>query len=278
MKHLSFLLLLLTLYYAEAKSQIDLQSESKKILTEGLKLYKLEKSAWIASDSTENKPKEEYITGFVSYFNKDNINVLFYKKISDDTYSVLYTFYFKNLTDVSYINYNNETRNPTDKELMYIQLKEGTFDLLENFDWLYAKQENTGKNISIYKEKGIYKIFVMTGSNEYGIIPLGKDLEFKCLEDQSVIELVCRLHQYYLPIDINDIKKDTKSTLHHHSDKSSQFITSTDICTFMLYKDMSNIKEHKVISADYVSVFNTQKLTLLIFKKSEYNIKFNTHY
>ena len=45
--------------------QIDLNFEKNKILKTGLKLYKLEKAAWISSDSLQKKINEINFSGYV---------------------------------------------------------------------------------------------------------------------------------------------------------------------------------------------------------------------
>ena len=258
--------------------QIDLNIERKNILEKGIKLYKLERSAWISSDSTANKINDINISGFVSYFDTNTIKVLFYEKITDDDFLIHFTLEFDTTINVNFLNINNQQRRPKSGEKNYIELREGTLDLISHFEKLYTNYENTGKNVAILKEKGKYKIYLMTGSNEYGILPIGNDYEFECKENESIIEYIGKLHQNYMPINYIDMPKNIKAGVHSHSSKSSDFITPTDICTLLLYKDLFTIKEHIVISGKYVSVFNNETLNLLIMNKTEYNKKYNTSF
>lgn len=272
------LISLLLILFTGAYSQIEFKKISTDILNEGKNLYLLEQSAWIASDSSENKIVKEDITGFISLFDKDIIKVLFYNKINEDEYSVIQTFKFSNSIELNYIGYDDHIRSPNNDELYFIQIKEGTYDLLDNFDMLFKEYENTGFNISIFEEDGIFKIFIMSGAQKYGILPLGNDLEFKCNKKEPIIEFVRKIHTRYIPINLNNETDNTKATVHYHADQSSKFISSTDICTILLYKNMTDIKKHIVVSDEFISVFNSEKLTLEITKKEDYNIKHHTNF
>lgn len=277
MKNL-LIILLLNYFALHSFGQVDLNIESQNILEKGFKLYKLERSAWISSDSIVNKIKDINISGFVSYFDTNTIKVIFYEKINDDDFLIHFTLEYDTSIKVKYLNINDHKRKPESEEKNYIELRESTLDLISHFEKLYTNYENTGKNIAILKEKGKYKIYLMTGSTEYGILPIGNDYEFECKENSTIIEFVCKIHQNYLPINLIDIPKNIKASMHTHSNKSSDFITPTDICTMMLYKDFFTIKEHIVVSGKYVSVFNNENLKLLIMNKEEYNKKYNTSF
>ncbi|TWV91111.1 hypothetical protein FEF09_29010 [Chitinophaga pinensis] len=57
---------------------------------------------------------------------------------------------------------------------------------------------------------------------------------------------------------------------HSHIDEQDQFITATDICTLMMYSIDPFWKQHYVISAHYVNVWNFEKKELLIYTREEW--------
>ncbi len=57
----------------------------------------------------------------------------------------------------------------------------------------------------------------------------------------------------------------TVSTIHSHV--ITKYITSTDICTLLLYKDYVEWKQHIVISEKEVSIFDMEKEILVTMKR-----------
>jgi len=74
-----------------------------------------------------------------------------------------------------------------------------------------------------------------------------------------------------IPMDVENVEdKNSKATLHTHYDNKTSLITSTDICTLLLYGNQFLWKYHIVKSKKHVSVWNVETSTLLVFKKKEY--------
>ena len=105
MKKILIILFLINYYFSTSFGQIDLNFESKKILTTGIKLYKLEKAAWVSTDSLQTEIKEMNFTGYVSYFKDDTLKVIYYKKIDEKEFQILYTFDFDTTINVNYLNH-----------------------------------------------------------------------------------------------------------------------------------------------------------------------------
>jgi len=276
MKKLVFILLFLTLNFS-IYAQTDLKITAQRILEKGMELYKMEKAVWYAWDSLNNITFQKYTSGFVSYYRKNFVNTVFYE-IRDEQYFIQYTFQFENNTNLKLLKCDDSERIATDSEVEYIEIKEGTYDMLEYFDNMFKTHENTGKNISILKKNGVYEIFVITGENNSGSIPIGGDYKFKCKENESTIEFLGAFHKKYDPITISTSTKRMDEEFHYHSSETSEFITPTDICSLMLYKNFTETSVHLVISDNYVSVFDFKNTELKIFPKDIYNEKFGTNY
>ncbi|MCK6607990.1 MAG: hypothetical protein L6Q46_06735, partial [Flavobacterium sp.] len=60
------------------------------------------------------------------------------------------------------------------------------------------------------------------------------------------------------------------ATMHSHLPETGEFITSTDICTLMLYGKLYNLKEHFVISEKYVSIWDCEKDTLNVMTREAF--------
>jgi hypothetical protein len=68
------------------------------------------------------------------------------------------------------------------------------------------------------------------------------------------------------------------ATMHSHIGSTSNYITATDICTLLLYKDRIPFKDHYVISNRHVSKFNIHDRTLIIMKKKDFNKKYGENF
>ena len=53
--------------------------------------------------------------------------------------------------------------------------------------------------------------------------------------------------------------------MHSHLPETGDFITATDICTLMLYEKFTKWKQHKVVSKNYLNIWNclTDQLTVI---------------
>jgi hypothetical protein len=56
----------------------------------------------------------------------------------------------------------------------------------------------------------------------------------------------------------------------YHSHVVTDYISSTDICTLLLYRDYVEWKQHIVISQKEVSIFNLEHETLFTMKKKDW--------
>jgi hypothetical protein len=72
-----------------------------------------------------------------------------------------------------------------------------------------------------------------------------------------------RLHKNILFLEYNN-KSDEKGSMHTHLPETGDFITSTDICTLMLYEKFTQWEQYLVISAKYVSFWNCKSNILTV--------------
>jgi len=270
MKQIISILILIT-FSLNVTAQVDLELESNNILTEGIMLYKLEKAAWQSTDTLKTLIEATDITGYVALFNNDKINVLYYKALSDTSYNILHTIEFDTTFNVNFLNVNNNIRKPNQLELEYINLREGAYGILSHFDGMYGTYRNTNKNIIILRVNDNFTIFSTTGTTETGIIPLGNDFEFSSNLHEKNMDYVGKIHSNYIPLSVNNLPENVAATMHNHSWQSSKFITSTDICILLLYRDFIPVKKHIVFSRRYVSIFDIENCQLEIMTKKDYN-------
>lgn len=82
------------------------------------------------------------------------------------------------------------------------------------------------------------------------------------------------LHNNAIPIPTNVQQKDeVEGTLHTHANRNDAFITALDIATILSCKGQLNGTKHLVTSRKYVSIFDSDKMTLEIVTKQEYETR-----
>jgi hypothetical protein len=80
------------------------------------------------------------------------------------------------------------------------------------------------------------------------------------------------LHKNIIPVPYAGKQKDGKeivSTLHSHLSETGDLITSTDICTLMLYEKYAKWKTHMVVSQKYLSTWDCAKDELTVVPMEE---------
>jgi len=111
------------------------------------------------------------------------------------------------------------------------------------------------------------RVYVLTGPKNPGTVIFGNDylLLFdhtnKLLNKES-------LHKNIISTDYG--KKDGEIILggmHTHLASTGEYITSTDICTLMLYEKFANWKQYYVMSDKYVSIWNCDRNQLNVLTK-----------
>lgn len=77
-----------------------------------------------------------------------------------------------------------------------------------------------------------------------------------------------QLHKNIIPVFFGRAEEEEKSiegSMHSHLPETGDFITATDICTLMLYAKFAKWKQHNVVSAKYLNIWNclTNELTVI---------------
>lgn len=258
MKKLFFLFL--TLVSLSVVAQTDLQSRIKTVVDEGKRLYRSEMASWYGTDLfLGNYKSRANVGGYFSYTTREEVSkCIFFSKA--DKPRVIGTISF------------DKTFNP---ELAKIDLNEREFTTPENdlyairkialtiinTDTLFKKYSNTDLNLIPLLYNNEKKVYVLTGPKQGGAVIIGNDY---LLTFDSSNQLTSKkpLHKNIIPVPYAGKQKDGTeivSTLHSHLPETGDLITSTDICTLMLYEKYAKWKTHKVVSQKYLSTWDCAK-------------------
>lgn len=266
MKKILFLFLTFTFFFGHSQNK-----KTEKIIEEGKMLARLEKGSWFGTDDFfERFPsKRDSIGGYVSYQDENKkIITLFYKRSNPEEIVVRYTFHKNPLIIPEKIDTINKQVTPLEKDLIAIN-SEARKTVMEDSEGFFSHYENTSFNFIPIISKKQKRVFILTGPQTNGIVIIGNDyvLEF---DKKNTLKRKTKLHNSILHFPYQSENQDSpiESTMHSHV--LDDFITSTDICTFLLYKDFVEWDQHIVISKKQVSFFNLKEETLFTMKRKDW--------
>jgi|SRR5690554_373609 len=245
--------------------------ETKKILEEGKLLYRLEKGSWYGTDHLLERfqTKRDSIGGYISYEGSSGeIYTVFFSRFNIDEILVRYQFDSVPQPNPTKVDVLNRASTQLEKDLitMYLDARERVFD---NNDSFFTFYENTSLNfipLIINNEK---RVFILTAPQVTGIVIIGNDYILN-YDKRNNFKTKSKIHNSILqfPYQSDDKENPIETTMHSHVIDS--YISSTDICTFLLYKDFVEWKQHLVISDKEVSIFNLENESLLIMKRKDW--------
>ena len=245
---------------------------ASRILEEGKLLYRLEKASWYSTDDflARFQHKVDSIGGYVSYQDEQKrVVTIFYSK--ETPARVLVRYFFDPLPQKTPLSIDTLHSSATRLESDLIALRnEAMRRVMANSNKFYTFYENTQFNFIPLIRNKKKRVFVLTGPQLTNTVLIGNDyvLTFNA-RNRFVKEE--QIHKSLLQFSYTSGNPEKKLESTHHSHVLSHLITSTDICTLLLYKDFVEWKTHYVISRKYVSIFNLQKETLAILDRKAWD-------
>lgn len=266
------LISILSIFFFLNNSYAQLKKDRDEILEEAYLLYYSEKASWNGTDIFLEKypEKRDLISGYFSYSENDLHNCIFFDK-SEDPY-LLAKISFDDSFNIQNTKVDTIQRklNKLEKDIYTIRQKA----LNEiNHDTIFKTYKNTNLNIIPIISEEEKKVFILTGPQISGVVVFGNDYLIT-FDDENNIKDKKTLHKNIIPIDYNE-KTNDAVTMHSHLESTGDHITSTDVCTLMLYKDHINWKQHIVTSKNNVSLWNCDNNNLLILTKKAWNKIYN---
>jgi len=246
--------------------------KSNEILEEGKLLYRLEKASWYGTDVFLEKfaHKRDIAGGYLSYLNENNqvVNIFFEQ---DNPSRILVRFEFESLPQKNPTRIDTTNQIATQQEMDLIAIRQDAVrQMSENEDKFFSFYENTSLNFIPLIRNGKRQVFILTGPQVSNVVIIGNDYLLTYNKKNKLTKKE-KLHNTLLQFQgkSDDPEKPIVSTYHSHI--LSNLITSTDICTLLLYKDFVEWKQHYVISKKYVSIFDLEKENLVALTRKAWD-------
>ena len=228
------------------------EAEQEAIFDEAMELFHLEMAAWQSTDAVLTQEANGQSDGYLSYRDGDSLRTIFYA--SADPAQVVVEVALDAQADLTTLRMQARPRASTPQERTLITMRENLLDVCKadtkDFFKLY---KNTGMNILLLP--GPQPIaYMLTAPNEPGVMLFGNDYRFEFDAAGKVLRYTC-LHQDLVAI---ALEEGEEASAHAHQKGDAPMITSTDICTLLLYGHSSTWKSHVAYSPKYVSVWDLE--------------------
>ncbi len=234
------LILSLNLFAQEEVNQTKLDS----ILGEADLMYRYEKSVWNSTDllMSDAKLKNNY-GGYVVHHSKDRLTVTYLDKNQKESIA-RYSYMFDNLNTPLIASIEPSQLTSIEKELFDIKGKIAS--QLSDREYNITIPPGYNPNLVLIKEKDEYRLYIIMGTSTSGVIPFGNDYVFKA-NSKGKITNWKKFHSRMIPTMAEfDGHKVTESS-HSHL-RTTPYITATDICTFRLYAQYTELEKFSVYS------------------------------
>ena len=241
------------------------------ILAEGLRLYQLERSSWVATDlMMATTIDRSQIGGYLSYLEGDSVRTIFWTHEAAGTAGTpilaSYTFPRKDVR-LETANYH-PAGNFTAHEAQLFAIRKAAKAELNSGNKAYTIQPKTSLNLAFIEEKHETRVYVLTGPEESGILPIGNDY-LLTFGPSGKLKSAERLHNSYLPMRWDNKKSEITTMMHTHLE-AHPYITPTDICSILLYRNQLPGHQHYVVGNEYVSLFDIDKQALVILTRKAF--------
>ncbi len=242
------------LFLAISLSAQNLEKIAKEITDEGTTLYRSEMASWYGTDVfLANYQNRENIGGYFSYIDEGVPKCIFFSKANQVIGTIAFPTNYKpenakiDLTERSFTNTENE----------YATIRTTALHRIKT-DTIFKFYKNTDLNlVPIIKDKS-KKVYVLTAPKENNTVLFGNDylIDFN---KKNEITKVQRLHKSLISQKIVDEEVGkTVSGIHSHILEDWPYMTPTDICTLMLYQNLTNWESYNVVNKKYFSIWNSK--------------------
>lgn len=259
------LIVLLALSTIPAFSQKNPTEEAQPIVAEGKRLYRSEMASWYGTDLFLEKYKDRnMIGGYFSYEENNIPRCIFFS--NDETVKVIGTMTFDSTYNTKTATVDLTERDFSTVEKDYYELRKSALNIIMG-DTMFKTYRNMNLNLIPIINGSERKLYILTGTSENGLVIFGNDYLLIFNKNNGLLTKKA-LHRNIIPVNYggkDEESKDLGGTMHTHLPETGDFITATDICTLMLYKKLTNWKQHTVVSEKYLNIWDcvNDKLVVL---------------
>lgn len=258
--------------FSQSDPPDPLKSVSDSILKEGVEIYECILASGISSEFVIEKLSLEEITGSVTYKKNNTVFSVFLMGAKKNT-RVRYSFSYPAPFSPGNIDIDGEPRPLGDYEVSLEKMREKILKLARKRKSFFTNYEGILLN-PVFISRGDYTYaYLLSSSRDQSFVPFGNDYLF-VFDKKSKIVSMEKIHQNLIEVPVaasDTLQNDmAMASFHTHSEFSSPFISSTDVCTLLLQKAAVNWESHIVVSPEYVSFFFPSQNSLEIITREEY--------
>lgn len=263
----SIIIIVLLALAASLAAQKKLAKKTSAIVEEGKLLYRCEMASWYGTDIFVERYRDHgNISGYFSY-PEGNLNKCVFFSVGKDP-RVIGTITFDNGFNVENASTDLSEREFTGQEKDLYLIRTAALEAIGK-DTIFKTYTNTNFNLIPVISNGEKKVYVLTGPQKTGVVIFGNDY-LLTFDKKNKLKESRQLHRNILVINYGEKTENGEeqiATMHTHSPETGDFITATDICTLMLYEKYAKWKQHTVVSANYVSIWDCLTNELVTLSK-----------
>ena len=254
-----------------AAAQNKLAKVQNEILEEAYELYYLESASWHGTDilTSQYEPLLEKLGGYLSYKDGEQYACIFWGRENKD--EIILKISFTDPRDPKSAEVSqNLTATEAEKDLIGLRIAAKEI-VNNNTDKFFKFYRGSNLNIIPIIDGQTRKVVILCGPAVNGVILFGNDYEMTFDQRNKVLSKR-KIHSSLVDLDIKPAKGERKGLAYHtHIKKHSPYITSTDICTLLLYANYTDWKQHIVTSKKYVSIWDIEEEELVILTTKAFN-------
>ncbi len=244
MKRFTILLFLGTLFLNAFSQDDNLQAIFDSIIAEADLMYKYEKTVWNSTDLViADKNLKNNYGGYIVRHSVDSIYVIYIDKKQEKSIA-RFTYTSTNLNYPCYMSTVSSSLSDEEKELLTIKIK--MLNQLSNKKYDIRIPQGFSPNFVLIKENTMFKLYMIMGTSEPGVIPFGNDYLFTA-NSKGKIKNWTQFHSRMIPVMAEVDGQKVSEATHSHL-RTTPYITATDICTFRLYAHYTELEKFSVYS------------------------------
>ncbi len=257
---------------AQTDSSGFLSFVADSIKKEGIEIFECMQASGISTGILTEKLSLEGIFGSVTYKKENSVCTIFLMGNKKKP-SIKYSFRFDLPINTENFIIDGEPRLLTEEEEAFSKMRRRIEKEAKKRKSFFPNYSGIVLNPVYLMRNGETLVFLVSTTHNKEFIPFGNDYKFTFNEKSRLISRE-KIHQNL--IEVTTGGTDTLQTgnalasYHTHSSFSSPFISSTDICTLLLTKDVVRWESHVVMSENYVSFFFPEAKILQIISREEF--------
>lgn len=244
MRRITILFFLGTLYLNALSQEKNLQLKLDSIIAEADIMYKYEKAVWNSTDllMADKKLKKNY-GGYVVRHSVDSIFVSYLDKNQKESIA-RFIYISTNLNKPCHVRMESSNLSVAENELL--DIKTTMLNQLSDSKYNVITPQGFNPNFVLIKEDTIFKLYLIMGTSESGVIPFGNDYLFKANSKGEIIYWN-KFHSRMIPTMAEFNGQKVTESFHSHL-RTTPYITASDICTFRLYAQYTELEKFSVYS------------------------------